>query len=445
MAASRYKALVDAFAADIRTGRLAAGTRLPTHRGLAAREGIAVVTATRVYAELAAMGLVSREQGRGTFVRDIAVPAGHGIDQQAVATDAVDLSFNCPSLPGQADLLRQALREVATSGDLDSLLRYQPHRGRPQDRASVARHLTRRGISTNADRILITNGAQQGLAVTVMALLGAGDVVAVDALTYPGFKVLAHAFRLDLEPVPTTADGPDLDALERLCATRPVRAIHTMPTLHNPLGWVMSAADRTRLAGIARRHGALIVEDASYAYLVEDPPPPLAAIAPDITIHVSGLSKSVATGLRVGFVVAPPSVVPSLERAIRATTWNTPALTTAIACRWLDDGTVDDLETRKRDDAKARQALARQELAGLPLVGHPSSYFTWLPLPDDARADRLTATLARQHISVSTAEPFTTTAHTPQAIRLALGSTDLDSLRTTLRTVRRVAAEDAHA
>lgn len=420
--------------------------RLPTHRGLAAREGIAVVTATRVYAELEGMGLVSREQGRGTFVRDIAVPASHGIDQQAVATDdAVDLNFNYPSLPGQADLLRQALREVATSGDLDSLLRYQPHRGRPQDRASIARHLRRRGITADADQILIANGAQHGLAITIMAMLSAGDVVAVDALTYPGFKVLAHAFHLDLEPVPTTADGPDLDALENLCATRPVRAIYTMPTLHNPLGWVMPATDRTRLIRIARQHGPLIIEDASYAYLVEDPPPPLAATAPDITVYVSGLSKSIATGLRVGFVLAPPPAVPSLERAIRATTWNTPALTTAIACRWLDDGTVNHLETQKRDDAKTRQALVRQELAGLPLIGHPSSYFTWLPLPDDARADRLTATLARRHISVTTAEPFTTSTHTPQAIRLALGSTDLDSLRSTLRTVRRVAVEDACA
>ncbi|MEU8431582.1 PLP-dependent aminotransferase family protein [Streptomyces sp. NPDC029216] len=445
MAAPRYKVLVDALASDIRSGRLTAGARLPTHRGLAAREGIAVVTATRVYAELEAMGLVSREQGRGTFVRDITVPPGHGIDQQGVAGNAVDLNFNYPSLPGQADLLRQALRELAGAGDLDALLRYQPHRGRPQDRAAISRHLRRRQIATTPDRVLIVNGAQHGLAVTVTATLNAGDVVAVDALTYPGFKVLAHAFHLDLAPVPTTAEGPDLDALEKLCATRPVRAIYTMPTLHNPLGWVMSATDRTRLIEIARRHGPLIIEDASYAYLVEDPPPPLAALAPDITVYVSGLSKNVATGLRVGFVVAPPSAVAPVERAIRATTWNTPALTTAIACRWIDDGTVDLLEARKREDAKARQALARQELEGLPLVGHPASYFTWLPLPQDARADRLTATLARQHVSVSTAEPFTTSVHIPQAIRLALGSPDPATLRATLRTVRHVVLEDAYA
>ena len=70
MAHARYKQLVDRLAADIRCGRLAPGTRLPTHRQLAAREGLALVTASRVYAELDAMGLVSGETGRGTFVRE---------------------------------------------------------------------------------------------------------------------------------------------------------------------------------------------------------------------------------------------------------------------------------------------------------------------------------------------------------------------------------------
>jgi len=171
---------VDRLAADIRAGLLSPGERLPTHRGLAALEGIGVVTASRVYAELEAMGLVSGEQGRGTFVRAPLSP-GHGIDQHAVAVDTVDLTFNYPSVPGQAELLRGALRELAASRDLDSLLRYQPHRGRPQDRTSVARHLHRRGLDVAADAVLIVNGAQHGLAVTMMATLRAGDVVVADA------------------------------------------------------------------------------------------------------------------------------------------------------------------------------------------------------------------------------------------------------------------------
>jgi DNA-binding transcriptional MocR family regulator len=210
------------------------------------------------------------------------------------------------------------------------------------------------------------------------------------------------------------------------------------------LGWVVDAATRAQVVKIARRHDLLIIEDASYAYLAGESPPPLAALAPDVTVYVSGLSKSVATGLRVGFVAAPERVVPAIERVIRATTWNTPALTTAIACRWLDDGTVSRLEARKRDDARARQSIARDVLAGLPQASHPSSYFTWLPLPEGARADRIAASLARDQISVATAEAFTTSAHTPQAIRLALGSADLHSLRATLGKVRQAVETDPY-
>ncbi|MCI8213011.1 GntR family transcriptional regulator [Pseudomonas sp. S25] len=435
MPMARYKSLVDAFAADIRSGRLPPGTRLPTHRTLAAAEGLALVTASRVYAELEAMGLVSGEAGRGTFVRETSLPLGHGIDQPEVATGVIDLNFNYPSLPGQADLLRNALRQLALSGDLESLLRYQPHAGRTHERASVARHLLSRGLTVKSEQVLLVNGAQHGLAVALMALFKPGDVVAADALTYPGFKVLAESLSLEVLPIPVTASGPDFDVLEKLCRKRTVRGIYSMPTLHNPMGWVMDIEQRERLVSVARRHELQIIEDAAYAFLALDPPPPLGELAPERTVYVSGLSKSVATGLRFGFIAAPVSLVGPLERVIRATTWNTAGVMTAIAIGWLEDGTVSTLEAQKRTDAQARQLLADELLCGLNCVSHPCSYFTWLPLAEDARADQVAASLMRENISVSTAEPFAVSAQVPHAIRLALGSVDMPTLRAALKTV----------
>jgi DNA-binding transcriptional MocR family regulator len=438
MPRSRYKSLVDAFAADIRAGRLPPGTRLPTHRQLATTEKLALVTASRVYAELEAMGLVSGETGRGTFVRETSLPPSQGIHQPAVAVGMVDLNFNYPSVPGQADLLRNALRQLALSGDLESHLRYQPHAGRLHERASIARHLLTRGLSVQAEQVLIVSGAQHGLAVTLMALLQPGEVIAADALTYPGFKVLAETLHLEVVPIPLTDQGPDLDALEKLCRSRSVRAVYSMPTLHNPLGWVMPADQRDRLVSIARQHDLHIIEDAAYAFLAQDPLPPIAHLAPERTVYVSGFSKSVATGLRVGFVAAPAHRVTALERTIRATTWNTPGVMTAIACAWIDDGTVSALEAQKRADAQARQALADTLLTGLPYIRHPSSYFIWLPLSEDARADQIAVALLREQVAVSTAEPFATSVHVPHAIRLALGSVDMDSLAAALVKVKRV-------
>lgn len=101
MAEARYKQLVDELAVQIRAGQLKPGTRLPTHRRLAERHGLALVTASRVYAELEAMGLVSGEVGRGTFVRETAMPGGTEADQRALPADMLDLNFNYPALPGR--------------------------------------------------------------------------------------------------------------------------------------------------------------------------------------------------------------------------------------------------------------------------------------------------------------------------------------------------------
>ena len=450
MTRARYKRLVDAFATDIRAGDLPPGWRLPTHRQLAVKEGIALVTASRVYAELESMGLVSGETGRGTFVRETALPLHNGIDQPEATEGMVDLNFNSPSLPSQTELLRSALRKLASSGDLEALLHYQPHAGRKHERSIVARHLESRGLSVDAEQVLIVSGAQHGLAATVMTLLNPGDVVATDALIYPGFKVLADVHRLELLSIPLSSDtlalehGPDLDALEQLCQSRRVRAVYAMPTLHNPLGWVMSLAQRQRLVAIARQYNLLIIEDAAYAFLAEDPPPPLAALAPDISVYVSGLSKNIATGLRVGFIAAPLKWVAKIERTIRATTWNTPALMTALACGWITDGTVMRLESEKRQDAMLRQAMAREILHGLDYVSHPASYFIWLPLPEEVRADQIVMELLRSNISVSTAEPFATSEHVPHAIRLALGSVELDTLHVALKKVCQVIDDYAY-
>ncbi|WP_049155895.1 PLP-dependent aminotransferase family protein [Klebsiella variicola] len=433
---ARYKAVVDRYAQAIRSGQLPAGSRLPTHRTLAAGERLSLATATRVYRELEEMGLVSGETGRGTFVRDLSLPPGHGVDQQVVAADVVDLNFNYPSLPEQGDALREALRQLAMAGDIDSHLRYQPHAGRLAEREIIARHLTCQHFTPDAENVLIVNGAQHGLAVTVMGLLRPGDVVAVDALTYSGFKVLAALYHLELAAIPCRPEGPDLQALHTLCQQRRVRAVYTMPTLHNPLGWVLNTGQRQALADLARQHDLLIIEDAAYARLVSRPPPPVISYAPERTVYVTGFSKNIATGLRVGVVISPPRYRPEIERAIRATTWNTPTLISSLICAWIEDGTVARFEMQKRQDARQRQQVAREVLCGLPVVSHPDSYFVWLPLGEESRADRLTNALMERRISVSTAEPFCVSATIPQALRIALGSVPFDSLRPALLSVR---------
>lgn len=435
MTMPRYKTIADQLADNIRSGRLRPGTQLPTVRSLMSEHGIALATAARVYRTLESTGLVVGEMGRGTFVRDTSVPRDLGL-QPASDAGIIDLAFNSPAVPGQAELLRQALRSLALSGDLDALLRNAPHGGRAHERENAAKHLRNRGVRVPGSQVLIVNGAQQGLALAMMALLKPGDVLAVDALTYPGIKALAVAHRIELLPIPLADGKTNLDALAASCKRRPVRAFYAMPTLHNPLGSIMPATDRKRLVALAEEHDFALIEDGAYAFLAEPAPKPFFMLAPNRTIYVSGLSKSVASGLRIGFIAAPVSLIPALKQAVRASTWSSPSLTVELACRWIEEGVVDDLEQLKRKDAAHRQRLARRIFAGINLLAHPNAYFLWLPLPEDMRAESIAAALRRDNILVTTAEPFSAASHAPNALRVALGSVPVATLELALEKVR---------
>lgn len=431
----RYDLLVAKYADDIRRGHLGPGTRLPSVRHLQERHGIAMATAHRVYAELAAAGLVVGEVGRGTFVRDLSVQRPFAMNRSTNTETLVDLSFNYPTFPGQAEMLRESLRRLSVRGDLESWLYSAQPGGGPADREIAAQHLRNRGLRLPGSQVLLVNGAQHGLSVAVQALLKPGDAVAVDALTYPGFLALARATRIHVCAVPSSEDAMDPEALDRWCRRRRIKALYVMPTLHNPLGSVMTATRRSDLLRVVERHDLLVIEDGAYAFLGEPAPPSLMSMAQERTVYISSLSKSVASGLRVGFVAAPMRLVPSLEGAIRVTAWSAPSLTVALACEWIGDGTVDALEARKRADARLRQRIAGKALAGLQLSTHRSSYFLWISLPGGARSEEVTATLATRGILVGGSADFTAGNLEPQGIRVALGSLPTSQLAEALHKV----------
>lgn len=436
MRVQRYTTVVDRLTEQIRRGTLPPGTRLPTHRALASEHGIAVATATKVYRALIASGLVVGEPGRGTFVRDLSGFAG--LEPRRLPHDrrVADLSFNQPLAPAQADQLRTGLREMAAEGDLSALLAQQPPGGRSRDQAAIARYLLDRDIDVAPRDVLLTGGAQHGLDTALGALAGAGSVVAADCLTYPGIKLISTARNIELASVPADFTGPDLDHLDRLCGRRPIRAVYTMPTLHNPFGFVLDSQARQRIVDIARRHDIVVIEDATYAFLEPEAPPPLQTLAPERTVYVGSMSKNLAAGLRVGFLVTPPRYRAALTRQLRAGSWGTSSLSTALTTRWLTDGTAQRLEKLRRADARDRQGLARAAFAGLDYRAHPSSYTGWLTLPEETRADIAARQLAQRGILVSTADAFALSAPAPNALRIALATPALIDLSDALAEIR---------
>jgi len=177
-------------------------------------------------------------------------------------------------------------------------------------------------------------------------------------------------------------------------------------------------------------------DEAPFSQLVAQALTPVHALAPERTIYVSGFSKSVGGGVRFGFVVAPVALYAIFEKTLRALLWSSSTLIAALAGNWLEDGTVLKLEAEKRAEARRRHQVAVKALEGLDLMGHPSSYFVWIRLPEDVRADRLAAAMAEKNILVATAESFAVSHVYPHAIRLSLAAESLERIRSALGVVR---------
>ena len=227
-----YRQIADAIDADRRPGRhpgrLAPGARLSTIRDLAQALGVTVGTVNRAYRLAERRGAIVMHVGRGSFVAD--GPESFAAPTAVAAGNAeVDLSFNRPPPVELAGAFRRVLADIQREADARSLLDYGPAQGRAHHREVFARWAGRRGVVADAERIIITTGAQQALAVAIGTLTRPGDAVMVESLTYPGLKNFARLFGFKLLPVEIDDEGLDPDAFEAACQASGSRLLFCMP------------------------------------------------------------------------------------------------------------------------------------------------------------------------------------------------------------------------
>jgi DNA-binding transcriptional MocR family regulator len=420
----RYGAIVEAIAEDIERGRLKAGDQMPTHRELATHLGVTTGTVTRAYAEAARRGLLVGETGRGTFVKgDLLDFDLSGAEDEA----PVDLSFNIPP-PSAGDLLGQALArtlsDLSARRGLAALLTYQPAAaGSERHRAAGAEWVARSGLRVRPAQVLVCNGALHAMTVVFSTLCRPGDTVLTESLTYPGMKNLANLLNLRLQGLPVDDEGLVPEAFEEACRRGAARVLYTIPTVHNPLGTVMTKARRREIAAVAAAHEVAVVEDDVHSFMLPSPPPPLSSFAPENSYFIMSTSKSMAGGMRVGYLAAPERMVEPLSTSLRATVWMAAPLMAEIASEWIRDGTADRLVEQKRAEAAARQELAARALGGFEFDAHPLSFHIWLHLPEPWRSNEFAAQLKRRGVLVSPSEAFVPgREEAPHAVRICLGT-----------------------
>jgi len=184
--------------------------------------------------------------------------------------------------------------------------------GYPPLRRAIAAHLSAKGVPTTAGQVLVTNGAQQAISLTMAFLAQRGDPVAIENPSYPGAIDAAAGISAQIIPIPVGVDGARIEALADILATRSPRVVYLNPTFQNPTGTVMPDAARAEVARLVTRHQVALIDDCAVdeTTIGEEPPPPLAAYAPEAPIlTVGSTSKVFWGGLRVGWVRAPASLV----------------------------------------------------------------------------------------------------------------------------------------
>ncbi|HIF21501.1 MAG TPA: PLP-dependent aminotransferase family protein [Gemmatimonadetes bacterium] len=225
----------DAIAQDVSSGVLAEGAKLPTHRELAGRLGVTVGTVTRGYAEAERPGLTVAEVGRGTYVRS--------------RREAEDFGW------------WDAAREGASKGVVDMSLVYPWVPPDGEEGRLLAHWIGRMGLDVTPDQVIATNGAQRAMTVCLASLLRPGDTLMTAELTYPGLKAVSRMLELRVRGVAMDDEGIIPEALDAHCSESPAHALYVVPTIQNPTGATMSEERRREIAGVARRHGLIILED----------------------------------------------------------------------------------------------------------------------------------------------------------------------------------------
>ena len=350
-----YRQLRDA----IRDGRLAAGEQLPPSRLLAERLRISRKTVSEVYARLAFEKLLAGRVGVGTFVaapalaRVAPAPARPLASHAAVEKwRALQLPLRHPPLAGtaryefiggspaielfpHADWRRctlHALRENARTRAL-----YGPAEGQPELREAIARHVGfARGVRCTPQEVVVTNGAQQALALLARVLVDPGSTAAVEDPGYPQAPLILAANGARVVGVPVDAEGIIVDAIPA-----DARLVYVTPSHQFPLGMPMSEPRRRALLTRANEIGAIVVEDDYDSEFRYEGRPTDSLQGMDDTgnvVLVGSFSKTMSPALRLGYLVAPPAVAQAVANMKHLVDWHTPTQPQTALAKFMADG-----------------------------------------------------------------------------------------------------------
>jgi DNA-binding transcriptional MocR family regulator len=412
-----YLRLADNIETAINEGTLAPGTKLPPQRNLAFDLGVTIGTISRAYSLIHERGLVSGEVGRGTYVNDrqaaAAAPSSKPINPEnpfgstRVSSEvAGHIVLNGTAAPniGQQQVVNAHIAAIMAEHPND-ITDYT--RGFPKGWVEAGtRWLSQGDWSPKPAGIVATLGAHAAVMSVIGAMTAPGDRIVFEPVTYSQVSRAAVLNGRRVSLVDIDEHGIVPDDFERVCAQQHPKMIFVMSCAQNPTCTVLSLERRKAIAEIAKRYNVWIVEDNLYGAMRSDGIPLIAELAPDQTFLVGGLSKSVAAGLRGGWVACPPHFAARVRVAHKMLTGGLPFLLAELSARLVNSGDADDIRHDCVQEIIKREAIVRQTFTGLEFNSAPEIAFAWVKLPEPWLSGTFRSAAVKESVFIDDEDEF---------------------------------------
>jgi len=469
-----YESISARFARAIEEGTLAPGEKLPSVRRLRVDEGVSASTVLMALSQLEAAGLIEARPRSGYFVkarpllpvpRTSSPPAHTTSTLEGVSALVADI-YRSAADPGLVhlgaarpapELLPAAALARAMSAAAKKAAAAGVDYAYPPGLASLRRLIAQRAVAVGCllseEDLVVTAGATEAVELSLLAVANRGDTVAVESPTYYGVLLVLEALGLRVLEVPCHPEtGIDLDALEGRLGQHRVAAVLTVPTFSNPLGSCMPDAAKERLVRMLSARAIPLVEDDVYGDLAFGParPRPAKAFDSDGTVMYCGsFSKTVAPGLRVGYVAAG-RWRERVEVLKFATSSATSTLPQHALVHFLAEGTYDrhlrTLRARlEQNVARVAQVVAASFPAGTRVSRPRGGCFLWVELPSNVDALALHARAHDAGVAIAPGHIFSARHVHANCIRLSCGEAYSERIEGAVRLVGRLASRLADA
>jgi DNA-binding transcriptional MocR family regulator len=400
-----YLAIADSIGLAVASGALSKGQRLPPQRDLAWKLGVTLGTVTRAYKQAELRGLLSGEVGRGSFVRTDSTTVVTAMAERG--GEMLDLSQATPPPTVSTAELDAALSHVTHDPNRLALLDYTASEGLPAHRAMMVQWLKRSGIEAQEKDVFVTPGAHSALAMTLDALQEQQTTVLAEDINYAHLNQLFRRARLETVALPMDENGLLPDALEAATLKNKARLLYLVPTLQNPTTHTMGRQRREDIVAVARKHDLTIIEDDIFRLLDERvQPPTLYSLAPERTYHISSLSKTLAPGLRIGFVLTPQGQDRTMRAHVRSMAPRTAALTGEVARFWIEGDMASTILARTRAELGRRRQGFLEIFRDCRFSCAPGAPYAWLELPGMWTGSQFAAAALSQNIKISPGSIF---------------------------------------